>query len=88
VCPCLKAGMVVTCEPGIYFVDGLLGPAYEDPMLRDFLVRHELDKFHLRRPLYTPYTPSIPSLCTPYTPPIHPLHTPYSPLIHPLSTPY
>jgi len=36
----------VTCEPGIYFVDGLLGPAYEDPMLRDFLVRDEIDKFH------------------------------------------
>lgn len=30
----LLAGMVVTCEPGIYFVDGLLGPALEDPRLR------------------------------------------------------
>ena len=33
----LEVGHVVTCEPGIYFVDGLLGPAFEDPRLRDFL---------------------------------------------------
>ena len=41
----LHAGMVVTCEPGIYFVDGLLGPALEDPKLKGFLVRDEIDRF-------------------------------------------
>eukprot|EP00463_Aulacantha_scolymantha_P006396 TRINITY_DN803_c0_g2_i2.p1 TRINITY_DN803_c0_g2~~TRINITY_DN803_c0_g2_i2.p1 ORF type:complete len:154 (-),score=26.96 TRINITY_DN803_c0_g2_i2:257-718(-) len=25
------AGMVVTCEPGIYFIPSLIDPAYEDP---------------------------------------------------------
>ena len=41
----LSPGMVVTCEPGIYFVDGLLDPAFEDPALADFLVRDEIEKF-------------------------------------------
>ena len=27
----LAPGHVVTCEPGIYFVDSLLGPAMADP---------------------------------------------------------
>ena len=35
----LAPGHVVTCEPGIYFVDGLLEPALEDRFLKDFLVR-------------------------------------------------
>lgn len=33
----LLEGQVVTCEPGIYFVDGLLGPAMEDATTREFL---------------------------------------------------
>lgn len=41
----LLEGMVVTCEPGIYFIDGLLGPALEDPNLRGFLVRDEIERF-------------------------------------------
>ena len=41
----LEVGHVVTCEPGIYFVDGLLGPAFEDPRLRDFLVRDRIEEF-------------------------------------------
>ena len=36
---------MVTCEPGIYFVDGLLGPAFEDPRVRDFLVRDRIEEF-------------------------------------------
>ena len=35
----------MTCEPGIYFVDGLLQPAYEDSYLKDFLVRDEIERF-------------------------------------------
>jgi Xaa-Pro dipeptidase len=41
----LMPGHVVTCEPGIYFVDRLLGPAFEDARMRDFLVRDEIEKF-------------------------------------------
>ena len=41
----LRPGHVVTCEPGIYFVDGLLQPAYEDSYLKDFLVRDEIERF-------------------------------------------
>jgi len=41
----LLAGMVVTCEPGIYFVDGLLEPAFQDPILSGFLVRDEVERY-------------------------------------------
>ena len=41
----LVPGHVVTCEPGIYFVDGLLGPAFEDPSLAEFLNRDAIEKF-------------------------------------------
>ena len=41
----LAPGHVVTCEPGIYFVDGLLEPALEDRFLKDFLVRDEIERF-------------------------------------------
>ena len=41
----LKPGHVVTCEPGIYFVDGLLGPAYEDDRLKEFLNRDAIEQF-------------------------------------------
>jgi len=41
----LVPGHVVTCEPGIYFVDGLLGPAFEDPKMAEFLNRDAIEKF-------------------------------------------
>ena len=41
----LVPGHVVTCEPGIYFVDGLLGPAFEDPRVAEFLNRDAIEKF-------------------------------------------
>ena len=41
----LESGQVVTVEPGIYFVEGLIKPAYEDPRTREFLVMDEIEKF-------------------------------------------
>ena len=41
----LVAGHVVTCEPGIYFVPGLLEPAYADPRMRQFLNKDAIDTF-------------------------------------------
>lgn len=41
----LKPGMVVTCEPGIYFIDALLNPALEDPSKAKYLNVDELAKW-------------------------------------------
>ncbi|KAH0449502.1 hypothetical protein IEQ34_020194 [Dendrobium chrysotoxum] len=42
----LKEGMVITVEPGCYFIDALLNPALEHPMLSKFLKKEELDRFN------------------------------------------
>ncbi|TMS38749.1 hypothetical protein L596_005402 [Steinernema carpocapsae] len=41
----LKERMVITIEPGCYFIDGLLDKALADPELSKFLVREKLDEF-------------------------------------------
>ncbi|RWS08883.1 xaa-Pro dipeptidase-like protein, partial [Dinothrombium tinctorium] len=41
----LEEGMVLTIEPGIYFIDALLDKALNDPNLAKFLVNEEIAKF-------------------------------------------
>ncbi|EFJ17439.1 hypothetical protein SELMODRAFT_114689 [Selaginella moellendorffii] len=41
----LEAGMLITVEPGCYFIDAVLDPALEDPVLSRFLNREAIDKF-------------------------------------------
>ncbi|KAH7657542.1 Xaa-Pro dipeptidase protein [Dioscorea alata] len=41
----LKEGMVITVEPGCYFIDALLIPAVQAPETSDFFNRKELDKY-------------------------------------------
>ncbi len=41
----LKPGHVVTCEPGIYFVDHMLQPAYENPKQKQLLDQNAVDSF-------------------------------------------
>ncbi|KAK3263271.1 hypothetical protein CYMTET_27913 [Cymbomonas tetramitiformis] len=41
----LKEGMVVTCEPGIYFIDPILQPALEDPTYQPYLQKDQLESF-------------------------------------------
>src|SRR5690625_2389912 len=39
----LMPGMVITLEPGIYFVPALLKPAFEDPTISEFLVKEKIE---------------------------------------------
>ncbi|KAK4883508.1 hypothetical protein RN001_006827 [Aquatica leii] len=41
----LKKGMVLTIEPGCYFIDYLLDAAINDPLLHQFLVMEVIDRF-------------------------------------------
>ena len=41
----LEAGMFITVEPGIYFIDAVLDPALADPKLRGLLVPSKLERF-------------------------------------------
>ena len=41
----LKPGHVVTCEPGLYFVEHMLQPAYNDAKKKEFLNRDGIDRF-------------------------------------------
>lgn len=41
----LEAGMVITVEPGIYFIDALLQPALADPQMARFIARDVLERF-------------------------------------------
>jgi Xaa-Pro dipeptidase len=41
----LEAGMVITVEPGLYFIDAVLGPALDDPRYAPFLVPEVLARF-------------------------------------------
>eukprot|EP00160_Parvularia_atlantis_P021455 Unigene9314_Nuclearia_a/m.28434 Unigene9314_Nuclearia_a/g.28434 ORF Unigene9314_Nuclearia_a/g.28434 Unigene9314_Nuclearia_a/m.28434 type:complete len:284 (-) Unigene9314_Nuclearia_a:59-910(-) len=41
----LEAGMVLTVEPGVYFIDALLLKAYDDPQHKDFLNRDVIDQY-------------------------------------------
>jgi Xaa-Pro dipeptidase len=38
-------GMVITIEPGVYFIDYLLDQALADPEVSIFLVKHEIEKY-------------------------------------------
>jgi Xaa-Pro dipeptidase len=41
----LEAGMVITVEPGVYFIDALLDPALADPAISHLLVPQKLKHF-------------------------------------------
>ena len=41
----LEAGMVITVEPGVYFIDALLEPALSDPRYQPYLVPDVLARF-------------------------------------------
>ncbi|KAJ1332770.1 xaa-Pro dipeptidase [Batrachochytrium salamandrivorans] len=41
----LQAGMVVTVEPGVYFVDAILDPALADPTINKFLNVPVVERF-------------------------------------------
>ena len=41
----LEAGMVITVEPGVYFIDAVLEPALADPRFAPFLVKDVLSRF-------------------------------------------
>ncbi|KAL6730389.1 hypothetical protein Aduo_001367 [Ancylostoma duodenale] len=41
----LKERMVITIEPGCYFIDTLLGAAFKNPEQAKFLVKEEIDKY-------------------------------------------
>lgn len=41
----LEAGMFITVEPGIYFIDAVLDPALADPKTRSLLVPSRLERF-------------------------------------------
>ena len=41
----VEAGMVLTVEPGCYFIDALLDAALASPLLSRFIVRAELERF-------------------------------------------
>lgn len=41
----LEAGMVITVEPGVYFIDALLEPALADPRYKPFLVADVVRRF-------------------------------------------
>ena len=41
----METGMIITVEPGIYFIDILLKRAYEDPNLSKFLVKDIIDRY-------------------------------------------
>jgi len=41
----LLAGMIITCEPGVYFNEYTLDPALEDPKTAKFFVREKIEKF-------------------------------------------
>merc|ERR1712077_158473 len=41
----VKENMVLTVEPGCYFIDGLLDRAFGNPTLSKFLVAREIDEF-------------------------------------------
>ena len=42
----LMPGMVITIEPGIYFIPALLKPALEDPATSKFLVKDRIEKLY------------------------------------------
>ncbi|XGW19455.1 hypothetical protein V3C99_003365 [Haemonchus contortus] len=41
----LKERMVITIEPGCYFIDTLLDAAFQDPKLAKYMVKREIDKY-------------------------------------------
>jgi Xaa-Pro dipeptidase len=41
----LEAGMVITVEPGVYFIDAVLEPALADPRYAPFLVPEAIARF-------------------------------------------
>jgi Xaa-Pro dipeptidase len=41
----LQSGMVITVEPGIYFIDAILGPALSDPIASRYLVAERIARF-------------------------------------------
>jgi Xaa-Pro dipeptidase len=42
----LAEGMVITVEPGLYFIKPLLQDLYNNPALSQFVVKEKLDRFH------------------------------------------
>ena len=38
--------MVITVEPGVYFIKPLLHELYNNPALSQFIVKEKLDRFH------------------------------------------
>ncbi len=41
----LEKGMVLTIEPGIYFIDYLINEALADPVKNKYLVKSEIDTY-------------------------------------------